>query len=292
MTGYGEAAATVDGVNYFVQLRSLNNKYFKATIRLPEEFQSLEAQIESVLREKISRGSVVFSASCGSEASSAAYDINTAALERYLQQLQALPQIASGQLRLEIGPLLHLPGVLQQPEQAQERLHRAREVFTDLLGRALEGLLAMRKREGQTLVADLRLQQEVIRENLATITAQAQHTAGQYEQRLRTRIEQSLRQAGVQAEPGDLIREVAIYAERCDIAEEINRLGGHLTQFSDLLTNASEKPLGRTLDFLAQEMLREANTIASKSLDAGIARCSVQVKSAIDRIKEQAQNME
>ncbi|MCK6478560.1 MAG: DUF1732 domain-containing protein, partial [Phycisphaerales bacterium] len=113
-----------------------------------------------------------------------------------------------------------------------------------------------------------------------------------YEQRLRQRIEAMLKEAQVKVDAVDLIREIAVYAERTDIAEEISRLGGHLEQFADLLKPDSDKPVGRTLDFLAQEMLREANTIASKSPDAGISRLIVEVKGAIDRIKEQAANVE
>ena len=101
-----------------------------------------------------------------------------------------------------------------------------------------------------------------------------------------------LREADTTVEPADLIREIAVYAERTDIAEEINRLGAHLDQFADLIDTKDGKPIGRTLDFLTQEMLREANTIASKSPDAAISRSTVEIKGAIDRIKEQAQNLE
>src|SRR5262249_10029351 len=114
----------------------------------------------------------------------------------------------------------------------------------------------------------------------------------EYEKRLKTRIETMLKESDVRVDAVDLIREIAAYAERTDIAEELHRLEGHLVQFAELLAGADDRPVGRTLDFLAQEMLREANTIASKSPDAGISRSIVEVKGAIDRIKEQAQNVE
>jgi uncharacterized protein (TIGR00255 family) len=114
----------------------------------------------------------------------------------------------------------------------------------------------------------------------------------EYEKRLRTRIDTLLAEASVKVEPMELVREIAVYAERTDIAEEIKRLTAHLEQFGDLVSGKDGRPVGRTLDFLAQEMLREANTIASKSPDAQVSRLTVEIKGAIDRIKEQAANVE
>ena len=157
---------------------------------------------------------------------------------------------------------------------------------------ATKSLVDMREREGRTLVDDLRQQGELIADRLKQIAHRAPVVIADYEQRLRQRIEAMLKEAQVKVDAVDLIREIAVYAERTDIAEEISRLGGHLEQFADLLRPDSDKPVGRTLDFLAQEMLREANTIASKSPDAGISKLIVEVKGAIDRIKEQAANVE
>ena len=114
----------------------------------------------------------------------------------------------------------------------------------------------------------------------------------QRSQRLRSRLEQMLEEAQLAVEPSDLVREVAVFAERSDIAEEVQRLGGHIAQFRDLIGSPDDAPVGRTLDFLAQEMLREANTIGSKCNDADISREIVEIKGAIDRIKEQVQNVE
>lgn len=292
MTGFGEASTERDGTHYFLELRALNNKYFKAVIRLPNEFQGLEAELESKLRERLTRGTVTLTGSCTDATASAAHQINANALDRYIQQLRALPLVASGEVRLDVQALLALPGVLQPPANEEERLARARSAFTGLLDKAMLGLLAMREREGAALVGDLLSQDAFIAERLALIAARAPDVVGEYERRLRQRIDQMLRDAGVQVQPVDLIREIAVYAERSDIAEEIKRLGGHLEQFRDLLQGGHTRPLGRTLDFLAQEMLRETNTIASKSPDAPISRWTVEIKGAIDRIKEQAQNVE
>jgi uncharacterized protein (TIGR00255 family) len=150
----------------------------------------------------------------------------------------------------------------------------------------------MRMREGLLLREELIAHGELIEDRLAKIQGRAPEVVRDYENRLRARIDQMLKDAGLSLQPADLIREIAIYAERTDIAEEIARLGGHIRQFRDLLSNQDARSIGRTLDFLAQEMLREANTIASKSPDSEISRMTVEVKGAIDRIKEQVQNVE
>lgn len=291
MTGYGEAVATIANVHYFVEMRSLNNKYFKATIRLPEEIQGLEAEIESMLREKLSRGTITLAARTTDSSAAAAYTINAGALDRYIAQIRQVPALAQGQL--DLSALLHLPGVLQPPSDEEERFEAARAAVLPLVEKACAGLLAMREREGGVIVADLRAHLQAIGERLGHVKTLAPGVIADYELRLKTRIETMLREANhVTIQPGELIREIAAYAERTDIAEEIHRLSAHLDQFHELLTTSGGKPIGRTLDFLAQEMLREANTIASKSPDAGISRATVEIKGAIDRIKEQVQNIE
>jgi uncharacterized protein (TIGR00255 family) len=142
------------------------------------------------------------------------------------------------------------------------------------------------------LVDDLRSHRDYIATRLTEIRGLAPGVVADYEQRLRQRIDLLLKEIDRQVDPADLVREIAVYAERTDIAEEIKRLGAHLDQFGELLTTSQGRPIGRTLDFLAQEMLREANTIASKSPDADISRRTVEIKGAIDRIKEQCQNVE
>lgn len=292
MTGYGEASKQCEGIHYFVEVRSLNNKYFKATIRLAEEFQGLEAEMETLLREKVSRGTVTVNARCSDASESAAYQVNVAALQKYADQLRQLPQVAKGEITLDITSLLSLPGVLQPPANEEERFERARGAFLPLLGKAIEQLVGMREREGRSLVDDLRSHRDYIATRLTEIRGLAPGVVADYEQRLRQRIDLLLKEIDRQVDPADLVREIAVYAERTDIAEEIKRLGAHLDQFGELLTTSQGRPIGRTLDFLAQEMLREANTIASKSPDADISRRTVEIKGAIDRIKEQCQNVE
>lgn len=295
MTGYGEASVHLDGVHYFLEVRSLNNKYFKGVIRLPEEYQSLEAELESRLRERINRGTVTLTATCTDESASAAHTVNRHVLQAYLAQLEEARTLvgkSTTNITIDAAALLALPGVLQPPTHEEDRLHRARTAFLGLADKALNDLVAMREREGAALSKDLENQRQLIAGRLVQITDRSPEVVTEYEKRLKSRIEQMLRENDVKVEVGDLIREIAIYAERIDIAEETKRLTGHLEQFGDLISQPEYRPIGRTLDFVAQEMLREANTIASKSPDAATSRWTVEIKGAIDRIKEQSANVE
>ena len=292
MTGFGDATSEIGGVHYFLEVRSLNNKYFKATIRLPEDLQGLEPELESELRRRLTRGTITLVGRTSNVSESAAFEINHQALGRYIEQLHRTPAVASGQLKIDVGSLLALPGVLQPPTNEEERLDRAREAFLKMMGEACGHLISMREREGMMLVEDLRGHHAIIKDRLDRIAQRTPVVVGEYEKRLRQRVEALLSEAGVSVEPFDLIREVAVYAERSDVSEEVARLTGHLLQFEAILDADDERPIGRTLDFLSQEMLREANTIASKSGDVEISRDIVEIKGAIDRIKEQVQNAE
>jgi uncharacterized protein (TIGR00255 family) len=292
MTGFGDASGQYAESHFFVEVRSLNNKYFKSTIRLPEDYQGLEAELESELRRRLTRGTITMIGRVTDASAAAAMEINHEALSRYIDQVMKSPAVASGRVTLDLGALLDLPGVVQPPADEDVRLERARIAFVELLGRACDHLLSMRTREGSMLVADLRLHHSQIAARLAQIQARTPLVVEEYEKRLRQRVETLLKEAGLTVEPSDLIREIAIFAERSDVAEEVQRLSAHLEQFDALLREDGSRPIGRTLDFLSQEMLREANTIASKSGDSVISREIVEIKGAIDRIKEQVQNVE
>ncbi len=292
MTGFGGASAKTDDAEYFVELRSVNNKYFKAVFRLSEEYQSLEPVLEVAMRKTLKRGTVTMRVAISESSEQAALNVNYRALEHYIGELRKAPSVKSGEVALDAGALLQLPGVLQPPGGEDERIERARAVLVPLVEKAAEAMLEFRRTEGAALREDLGNQHDLIADRLTKIEAKAPDVAQVYQQRLRTRMESLLADAGMTVEPADLIREIAVYAERTDIAEEITRLRGHLSQFRDRLDDQSGEPVGRTMDFITQEMLREANTIASKSPDAEISRFTVEIKGAIDRIKEQVQNIE
>lgn len=290
MTGFGEASRQVGTAHYFVEVRSLNSKYFKAMIRLPEDLQPLEAELENLLRHKLSRGSVFLTAKHSDTSGGAAHTINQAALSNYVQQLSSIS--GSGKVNLDLGALVALPGVLQPPADEERRLAEARAVLTEITGRACEGVLAMRLREGEIVRADLIANRDVIADRLRLVMQRAPMVMAEYEKRLKSRIAAMIAELGVTVEAVDVVREIGIAAERADTSEEISRLTAHIDHFTQLLSGPDPRPVGRTLDFLTQEMLREANTIASKCQDAEISRWTVEIKGAIDRIKEQVQNVE
>lgn len=192
-------------------------------------------------------------------------------------------------LRIDLGTLLQLPGVCEPPP-LEELMERTRPALMELLDKALAALVAMRRREGGQLRADLARHCDVVEASLAVVGERSPMVVAEYHERLAARVRELLAAGKVQIDQDQLAREVAIFAERCDVSEEITRLGGHLEQFRSAMD--SPEPAGRKLDFIAQEMLREANTIASKSNDVQIARAVVEIKTAIDRLKEQVQNAE
>lgn len=288
MTGYGEAQREDAAHLYHVELRSVNNRYFKAAIRLPEEFAFMEAAIEQQLRRKITRGSVTLRLFTRDLSESAAQEINLAAMRHYLTQLRAVAN--DPQVHIDLATLATLPGVCQPQELSEELRERAEKLVHGLVDEAIERLVAMRAIEGRSLAADLLRNCECVTANLDAIRTRVPLVVDEYRRRLMTRVQQLIAESNVSLAESDLLKEVAIYAERSDISEEVSRLGSHLEQFEAAVS--SPEPAGRKLDFITQEMLREANTIGSKAGDVEIARCTIEIKGAIDRLKEQVQNAE
>jgi uncharacterized protein (TIGR00255 family) len=289
MTGFGNAHGRVEGVEYDVEARSVNHRFFKADLNLPECWSSAEADVERILRAKIARGSVVLTVRMKVPDEQAAYRVNVAALQSYLEQLRPLEVEGNPMMRVELGQLMQLPGVCESP-RINELLERSREGLMALVEQAADRLVEMRRHEGQVLKADLLAQCEAISKGLVEVAALAPQVVRDYQQRLADRVAELTGSGRIAVDPDVVAREVAIFAERCDVAEELSRLSGHVKHFRQGLT--SGEPSGRRMDFLAQEMLREANTIASKANNGEIARVAVDIKTAIDRIKEQVQNVE
>jgi uncharacterized protein (TIGR00255 family) len=296
MTGFGSATAEDHGIACSVEIRSVNNRFYKAVIKLPDKLASLEPEIDRVMREALIRGSIVLSIAVKDRNPTSSVTINDAVLRTYLEKIQAL--LGSGgaaAVQLDVAHLLSLPGVVEAGEDSVEYVQTHEELVLRLVKEAIGKLNDMRKREGAALWADLQRHVEIIRTSLAKIAEQAPQVAKNYHERLRARVNQMVADAKLSLSDHDLLKEVALFADRADISEEIARLGGHLDQFISVCQK-TEGPAGagdgRKLDFIAQEMLREANTIASKANDTAIARLTVDIKSSIDRIKEQVQNAE
>jgi uncharacterized protein (TIGR00255 family) len=289
MTGFGDASAESDSTHYAVEIRSLNNRFFKPVIKLPENVSGLEPELESMLREKLGRGSVTYILKMRSDTAEAAYHLNTAALKSYLEQLQQVKGL-DRLVTIDLASLVQLPGVCQEPRDESDEISRHGPMIRELTAKAIEKLDVMRRREGDGLFAELMRHVGVIGASLELIAKLAPSVVEDYHRRLSQRVNLLLSKAELQVSQVDLIKEVAVFAERADIAEEIQRLGSHLGAFEQACREGDHA--GRKLDFITQEMLREANTIGSKANDAQIARHIVEIKGAIDRLKEQVQNVE
>ena len=289
MTGFGAASADKHGISCGVEIRSVNNRFFKAVIKLPDKLQMLEPDIDRTLRDAIARGSIVLSMSVKDQLPAASVTINQELLKRYLEQAKAL-QANVPNATIELATLLTLPGVVEAGEDTTEYLEAHRDLALSLVKEAIARLGEMRAKEGAALWTDLKKHLDVIRNALNKIAEHAPAVVRGYHEKLKARVNQMVADAKLSLSDNDLLKEVALFADRADISEEIARLGGHLDQFTAVCEK--EDQAGRKLDFISQEMLREANTIASKANDSSIARLTVDIKSSIDRIKEQVQNVE
>ncbi len=292
MTGFGAASAEAEGCRFAVEIKSVNNRFFKATVRVPEELSTLETEIESAVAKRLARGSVMVLVRFVPGGAVAAAEVNPDAARTALPALlAALPTELRDRATVDLGALLAVPGVLRT-DGVDKIVEFARPVLLRLVDEACTRVLEMRAREGEGIARELARFGNAIRDALAVVGTRAPLATNAYQERLRTRMNSLLSEVGAVAAETDLLREVAVFAERSDVAEEVARLSGHLSQYEQVIAPAHPEPAGRTLDFLSQEMLREANTIASKSQDVEIARKVVEMKTAIDRIKEQAANAE
>lgn len=290
MTGYGDAEGVYDGVTYAVEIKTVNNRYLKTKIKVPEQVAFVEEDIDRLLRNELSRGSVNYTLRLKDISTEALFDIDQKGLESYARKLKKAADRAGIKADIDLTGLLNVPGIIQPKEPDEEEAERIREFVKELSTDAIEKLKHMRAIEGEALAVDLRLHGSEIREYLSQITEKSDLLPVEYHKKLKRKVEKLLTDVKVEVDESILAREVAIYAERVDISEELARLESHIVQMDEALV--SDDLAGKRLDFLSQEMLREANTIASKASDTEIVHLVVDVKVRIDRIKEQVQNVE
>src|SRR6266446_3558115 len=290
MTGYGRGDCSQDGFKITVELNAVNRKQIEISVNLPRELEMLEAQIRDLINRCVARGrlTVRVALHAGQSRLSARMHLNVPLAKAYARELSRL----SRQLRLP-GPvtldhLARAPGVFQTDEQIAEE-----EDFWPAVGKALKkalsGMVKMREREGAHLAQDLAKRIAAMRKSTSQIQKHAPKVAQRYRQQLVERI----KSAGLEApgmEDDRLLKEVVYFADRSDISEELTRLQSHFQQFDDC--RKSNEPVGRMLDFLAQEMNREVNTIGSKANNSLISREVVTLKAELERFREQAQNVE
>jgi uncharacterized protein (TIGR00255 family) len=290
MTGYGNAEGRLDGVTYVIEIGTVNNRYFKATIRLPETLEFIETDIEKMLRQELSRGTANYTLRQKDAPAEALFEINEKALKSLISRLSKISPTGDIERELDLGGLLALPGILSPAIPAGTIAGRIRKKVIAITYQAIKALKTMRAAEGAALAADLRQNCKTIKTSLERIRKQSMAGPAQYAEKLKKRVDEMLAAAKLKLDEDTIAREVAVFADRADISEEIARLDSHLVQFNNALTGKQQA--GRKLDFICQEMLREANTIGSKAADADIVHQVVEIKCRIDRIKEQVQNVE
>lgn len=289
MTGYGRGECARDGLKVTVELSSVNRKSGEITLNLPRDLEPLEAQVRDEINKRISRGrlNVRVTVHAGAGAENAA-QINTALAKSYAAEFSKLATELKLTGGVTLEALMRAPGVLEAGDEATD----AESFWPPVqaaLQQGLDALVKMREREGDHLAKDLDARIELIRAAAGRIGTQAPLVQQQFRARLLERIRQAGLE-GVAADDERMLKEVVLFADRSDITEELTRLQSHFQQFADCLK--SMEPVGRTLDFLSQEMNREINTIGSKAQDAVISREVVTVKAELERFREQVQNVE
>lgn len=290
MTGFGAARCEEGGLAYELELRTLNNRYLKIVVKLPEALQFADSVLEKLIRGRIQRGTATCIVRTRGTDEGGAPPINTAALQGYVDQMGRIKPPDGVSCTVDLGALAALPGVCDVAEFDDETRAAQSAVLQRLAHSALDQVIEMRRSEGAALRNDVRASCDRIEAELERIAQRAPVVVDEYHDRLADRVATLMSKSSLEFERDSLMREVAIYAERCDISEEVTRLRSHLQQYRDLCDTGDE--VGRKLEFLAQELLREANTIGAKTADVAIARNVVEIKCLVDRLKEQSQNVE
>lgn len=290
MTGFGSAQQSTPAFNVAVEIRSVNNRHLKVSVRGSDPYSLFESEFEKVVRKSIRRGSVHVQVRVERQTKSNELTLNAEALKSYLKQLRAVAEPA--ELPGLLAGVLALPGIAPQtvslaglPEDEWPVVERALET-------AIKALNTVRRTEGQAMAAELRqlhsqlgTELQLVRENLPRATAN-------YRERILDRVRQAVSEAGITIEADQLIREVAIFADRTDVAEEVTRFGAHLAQYAEVVEKGSSDSAGRRLEFIVQEMGREINTMGSKAGDVAISRHVVEMKAVLERIRELILNVE
>jgi len=286
MTGYGEAKCEEGSFSVTVSVRSVNHRFFKSSIKLFDAPLALEPEVEKLVKRSIRRGYVNVAVTVLDAKQETRYDVDTCQLNKYRETLK---QECGDTPSLE--SLLPLPGVVVDKKSDEAASEEKKALIRATLTEALDNHKAMRKIEGDAMAAEFRKDIALLTQCNEKVKALAPRAEEVYRKRLHAKLELLLAEYEVTLKPEQLIREVAILADKTDIAEETVRFESHLQQFLQIVA-ASDAECGKKLDFVIQEMNREVNTIGSKVLDLEISQDVVEMKAAIERIREMVQNVE
>lgn len=286
MTGYGSGTARFSGNTVNVFLRSVNNRSFKLNVKLPEALLTAQEDLEELIRSRIVRGTVYCSVDLDGPPA-VGYTLDSQAVLEYSRKLRALAKKAGAATDIRIEVVAALPGVLKEDRSS---LGAFKELLSKAAVKAVDSLVASRRREGRKTGTELRQHLKTVVALSAKVTDGSSKYLKAHRKKLTKRINDLLSDTGLRIAPGDMLREAAVMAERSDIAEELQRLGVHAQQMKKVLSG--KKPAGRQLEFIAQEMLREANTMSAKAISPRLVVPLLELRGAIDKIREQAQNVQ
>ena len=288
MTGFGTGTATAGNESLTVELRSVNHKFCEVKVRLPRELSALEASLQKLVKDRLARGAVDVAVRRASRtALGVVPQVDLALAREYRRAWGELARALDLPDSVTVKDLASQPNVIRL-EEPQVGLEDAGKAAESALVMALDALGKMREKEGVALAADLTARLSLVAQWVDEVKVLAPKAIDLYRSRLSERIAELSK--GLAVDPQRLAQEVAFFAERTDVAEEMTRLSSHLEQFNELLR--SKEPSGRKMDFLVQEMHREVNTTGSKSQDADISNRIMQLKAELERIREQVQNVE
>lgn len=290
MTGFGAARREDDDLRARVEIRSVNNRFLKVVVKSPSLLSARDAAIERRVRDRVERGSVTISVWITLDDRTSAFQFNAAAARSYRDALVAHAAAENIPGEVTISDIAVLPGVFEPAETDIALDDDAWGRVAETIDEALDAMIAMRTEEGASLREEFLTRQKAIETLLEVVTERAPVVADDYRTRLEEKLTKLLVDRDVVVTDADLIREVAIFADRCDITEELTRLKSHLAQYGQIV--GAGGTAGRRLEFILQEMLRETNTIGAKANDYAIAERIVAIKAEIEKLKEQVQNVE
>lgn len=289
MTGYGEGRGQTEKLNIVIEVKSVNNRHLKVSSRLPEACTALEPVIERIVKEFISRGTVSLFVRIQRERAAVASSIDEQLLKRYHAQLTAFATAEGLAAPTDLTAYLALPGVVNEDEQTLNP-ETDRELLEQVLRAALAQHRQFRETEGHCMQQELVSLYESVSDYMERIATAAPQVVTDHRDRLLQRVNQLLESSDVELDANDILREVSLFADRCDITEELTRLKSHLQQVQTIMQ--ADQSQGRRLEFLGQEMFREVNTIGAKANNVSIAHDVVEMKAAIEKMREILANVE
>jgi len=289
MTGFGAATHKLGELELSVEMRAVNHRHLLVKSRLGHGFASLEGDVDGLVKQRLKRGSVTLSLSATRAQVGTLASLNPEMAERYRDAIRGLGERLDMPAEVSMETLLGLPGVVSTKESEKPDDTGQKEGILSVVEAALDELIAMRQAEGNAIAKDLVGNAEALARIVARVEERMPKVVMEHQAGLQVRVAELLKAANSSQDP-DVSREIALLADRLDVAEETTRLKSHLDQLDAFL--AEDGPVGRKLDFLVQEIFREINTIGSKCSDAQVAHWVVEAKTLVERLREQVQNVE